>query len=327
MLLFLLRRVISAISVVFVTLIASFALFYLAPNDPAGVVCGPRCNPQRLAEIKKSLHVDDPIHTQIIGYIQGLFVGRTYTSGGVVQECSAPCLGYSFTLGQPVTKLVANALPVTLSIVLGAAVIYLSIGLLAGTLTARLRGTFADRAIVTGTLSIGSIPYFVVALISALYVAGTVLPRSEYHSIAESPLAWASGLTAAWVTLGIVNAASYVRYSRGSMIESLSEDYVRTARAKGLSERRVVYRHGLRAAVTPIATILGLDIAFQLSGAVFTEMIFGLPGLGRLLITAFNQYDLPVLMATVLIGSVALVTMNLIVDIAYSILDPRVRLR
>lgn len=327
MVLYLLRRVISAITVVIFTLIASFGLFYLAPSDPAGIVCGPRCTPARLDEIKKALHVDDPMHIQLIGYLKGLVAGRTYTTGGVVQECSAPCLGYSFTLGQPVTKLVANALPVTISIVLGAAFFYLLIGLIAGTMSAKIRGTFGDRAIVTGTLTIGSMPYFVVALLSALFVAGVILPRSQWVPFTENPLGWASGLLAAWITLGIVNAASYTRYTRASMIESLSEDYVRTARAKGISERRVTYRHGLRAAVTPIATIFGLDIAFQLSGAIFTETIFGFPGLGRLAITAFNTYDLPVLMATVLVGSIALVVMNLIVDIAYSFLDPRVRLR
>ncbi|WP_246001955.1 ABC transporter permease [Allorhizocola rhizosphaerae] len=327
MLTFLLRRLVSAVSVIFLTLIASFSLFYLAPTDPAGVVCGPRCTPQRLAEIEKTLRVHDPVITQFTGYVKGLFVGRDYTTGGVTQECSAPCLGYSFTLGQPVTKLIANALPVTVSIVLGAAFFYLLIGIMAGTLSARVRGTMLDRVVVAGTLTLSSIPYFVVALISALFVAGVILPGSEWVPITENPLGWAGGLLAAWVTLGIVNAASYTRYTRASMIESLGEDYVRTARAKGISEKRVVYRHGLRAAVTPVATIFGLDLAGQLAGAVFTETIFGLPGLGRLTIQAFSQYDLPVLMATVLIGAVALVTMNLIVDIVYSILDPRVRLR
>lgn len=327
MLLYLLRRIVSAITVIFVTLIASFLLFFIAPTDPAGLVCGAKCTPQREAEIRKLLHLDEPVLTQITGYIGGIFTGRTYVTGGITQECAAPCLGYSYTLGQPVTKLIGQALPVTVSIVLGAAVVYLAIGLLAGTFSARLRGTFSDRAMVTGTLTLSSIPYFIVALIVFLYAAGTILPRSEYTSIAEDPFAWASGLTAAWITLGIVNSAQYARYSRASMIEALGEDFIRTARAKGISERRVVYRHGLRAAVTPVATIFGLDLAFQLGGAIFTESIFSLPGLGVLTIRAFNQYDLPVLMATVLIGATLLVVMNLIVDIAYTFLDPRVRLR
>jgi peptide/nickel transport system permease protein len=166
----------------------------------------------------------------------------------------------------------------------------------------------------------------VVALLVALYLAGTFLPRAEYHSILENPFAWAVGLIAAWATLGVANAASYTRYSRSSMIDSLGEDYVRTARAKGISERRVIYRHGLRAALTPVATVFGIDLSIQLTGAIFTETLFGLPGLGVLTIRAFNQYDLPVLMGGVLVGAVVLVVMNLLVDILYTFLDPRVRL-
>ncbi len=325
MLFYILRRCLSAISVIIVTLVASFALFFLAPTDPAGVICGQRCTPERYAEIAKSLDLDKPAIEQIGGYLKGIVAGRTITSGGTVVECTAPCLGYSYTLGQPVTKLLAQAVPVTVSVVLGAAVVYLAIGLLAGTLAARRRGTSIDRGVVATTLVVGSIPYFVVALIVALY-ATTVLPPSGYFPLTENPLQWASGLLAAWLTLGIANAAAYTRYSRASMIESLGEDFVRTARAKGISERRVVYRHGMRAALTPVATIFGIDLAFQLSGAVFTESIFGLPGIGVLTLRAFSQYDLPVLMGGVLLGAIVLVAMNHVVDLLYTVLDPRVRL-
>jgi peptide/nickel transport system permease protein len=166
----------------------------------------------------------------------------------------------------------------------------------------------------------------VVALLVALYAAGTFLPRAEYTSILTNPFTWATGLVAAWLTLGFTNSASYTRYSRSSMIDALGEDFVRTARAKGISERRVVYKHGLRAALTPVATIYGLDLAFQLTGAIFTEALFGLPGLGVLTLRAFNQYDLPVLMGAALVGAIVLVVMNLLVDILYTFLDPRVRL-
>jgi peptide/nickel transport system permease protein len=239
-------------------------------------------------------------------------------------ECSVPCFGYSYTLGQPVSKLLGQAVPVTVSIVLGGAVVYLLVGIFAGVMAARRRGTFVDRTVVASALSLGSVPYFVVALIVALYA--TFLPRSGYHPLLDNPVAWATGLLAAWLTLGLTNAASYTRYSRASMIESLGEDYVRTARAKGISERKVVYKHGLRAAVTPVATIFGLDLAFQMTGAIFTESIFGLPGLGVLTLRAFGQFDLPVLMGGVLVGSTVLVLMNLLVDLLYTVLDPRVRL-
>jgi len=321
---YVLRRLASALSVVLITLVASFGLFFLAPADPAGIMCGPKCPTERYEDIRASLHLDEPVPVQIGGYLKGLVAGRTYTSGGVTVECPAPCLGYSYTLGQPVTKLMVQAVPVTVSIVLGAAVVYLTVGTLAGTVAARRRGSVLDRGAVAATLGLSSVPYFVVALIVALYA--TFLPRSGYHSLLDNPVAWAGGLLAAWLTLGLTNSASYTRYSRASMIESLGEDYVRTARSKGISERRVVYRHGLRAAVTPVATIFGLDLAFQMTGAVFTESIFGLPGLGLLTLRASGQFDLPVLMGGVLVGATVLVTLNLLVDLLYTVLDPRVRL-
>jgi peptide/nickel transport system permease protein len=323
-LLYILRRLVSAFSVVVVALVASFALFFLAPTDPAGVICGPRCTPQRLADIESSLDLDQPPLEQIGLYMKGLVVGRDYTTGGTVRHCAAPCMGYSYTLGQPVTKLLAQALPVTVSIVIGGAVVYLTVGILAGTIAAQVRGTPLDRFTVGATLFVSSFPYFVFALLVALYA--TFLPTSGYHPFLDNPFLWASGLTAAWLCLGIANAAAYTRYSRASMIEALGQDFVRTARSKGISQRRVVYRHGLRAALTPVATIFGIDLALQFTGAIFTESIFGLPGIGLLTLRAFGQYDLPVLMGGVLLGSVVLVMMNLVVDIAYTFLDPRVRL-
>ncbi|MEV0564129.1 ABC transporter permease [Dactylosporangium sp. NPDC050588] len=324
MLLYILKRLVSAVCVIVATLVVSFALFFVAPTDPAAAICGNRCTPQRVAEITHSLSLDRPVAVQFRDYVAGIAAGRDFMIGGTVVHCSAPCLGYSYTLGQPVTTLLAQAVPVTLSIVVGAAVVYLSVGVLAGTYAARRRGTFIDRATVGVTLTVSSVPYFVVALIVALYA--TALPRSAYHALLDDPLAWASGLSAAWLTLGLANAAAYTRYSRAAMVDILSEDYLRTARAKGASPRRVVYRHGLRAALTPVATIFGLDLALQLTGAIFTESIFGLPGLGVLTLRAFNQFDLPVLMGGVLVGAVVLVAMNLLVDLLYTVLDPRVRL-
>ena len=324
MLLYILRRVASASTVIIATVVVSFCLFFLAPTDPAGVICGSRCNADRLADIRASLELDKPAVQQLGIYMKGIVAGRTYTTGGVERECTAPCLGYSYALGQPVTKLLAQALPVTVSIVLGGAVVYLFFGILLGSISAQVRGTPLDRFTVGAALVVNSVPYFIVALIVALYA--TFLPTSQYIPLLDNPLAWASGLLAAWLTLGLTNAAAYTRYSRASMIESLGQDFVRTARSKGISERRVVYRHGLRAALTPVATIFGIDLAFQLTGAIFTERLFGLNGIGVLTLNAFNQYDLPVLMGGVLVGAVVLVAMNLLVDVAYTILDPRVRL-
>jgi peptide/nickel transport system permease protein len=323
---YILRRVVSAISVVFVTLVASYALFLLAPTDPAGTICGPKCTPDRVAEIRKNLNLDEAPIAQIGSYLKGIVVGREMHIGGTVRECTAPCLGYSYPTGQPVTKILVAALPVTLSIVLGGAIIYSTVGLLAGTIAARYRATTLDRFAVGTSLVVNSVPYFVVALLVALYLTRGFLPRPDWHPFLPNPLAWATGLLAAWLTLGLTNAAQYTRYSRASMIESLGQDFVRTARSKGISERRVVYRHGVRAALTPVVTVLGLDIAYQFVNTLFTESIFGLPGLGVMTLRAFAQYDLPVLLASVIVGAVVLVVMNLVVDIIYTILDPRVRL-
>jgi peptide/nickel transport system permease protein len=323
---YILRRVVSAISVVFVTLVASYALFLLAPTDPAGAICGPRCTPDRVEEISKSLNLDAPPLEQIGDYLKGIVVGRDMVLNGIEKHCSAPCLGYSFPTGQPVTSMIARALPVTLSIVVGGAIIYSVVGFLVGTTAARFRSSTIDRIAVGTSLVVNSVPYFVVALLVALYLTRGFLPRPNWVPLSQDPLAWASGMLAAWLTLGLTNSAQYTRYSRGSMIESLGQDYVRTARSKGISERRVIYRHGARAALTPVVTILGLDIAYQFVNTLFTESIFGLPGLGVMTLHAFGQYDLPVLLGSVIVGAVVLVAMNLIVDIIYTFLDPRVRL-
>jgi peptide/nickel transport system permease protein len=325
---YILRRVVSAISVVFVTIVASYALFLLAPTDPAGTICGPKCTPDRVALITKNLNLDEPAYEQIGNYLKGIVVGRDMYLGGTSRHCAAPCLGYSFPTGRPVSTILLTALPVTLSIVAGGALIYATVGLLTGTFAARYRSSLLDRVAVGTSLVVNSVPYFVVALLVALYLAqgGGLLPRPNWVPPFHNPLAWATGMLAAWLTLGLTNAAQYTRYSRASMIESLGQDFVRTARSKGISERRVVYRHGVRAALTPVVTILGLDVAYQFVNTLFTESIFGLPGLGVMTLRAFNQYDLPVLLGSVIVGAVVLVTMNLIVDIIYTVLDPRVRL-
>jgi len=327
---YLMRRIASAISVVIVTIIAAFALFFVAPTDPAAAICGEsRCSQARYDDIKASLHLDRPVTTQFVEYAVGIVVGRDFTSGGVTQHCPAPCLGYSFKTDQPVLQEIENRLPVTATVVLGASVIFFTFGVLMGSMAAQRRGTSGDRMLVGATLVMSSIPYYVVALLVALYLTifYQVLPRAGYFPISDyGPLKWATGFITPWLVLGIYNSTAYARYSRGSMVEALGEDYVRTARSKGISERRVVYLHGLRASITPVVTIFGLDLAGLLVGSVFTESIFDLPGMGKLLLESFRNSDLPMIMGTVIVGAVLLVFMNLLVDIVYSFLDPRVRL-
>ncbi|GAB3927778.1 ABC transporter permease subunit [Kribbella albertanoniae] len=329
MLYFLGRRILSALSVVLVTLVATFALFFIAPTDPAAAICGERnCPQQRYEEIKKGLGLDQPKVKQFADYLEGLAVGRTYINGGVERECKAPCLGYSFKNDRPVLEMLGNRVPVTVSLVAGAAIIMLTVGVTIGSMAAKRRGTAGDRVLVTSTLVISSIPYYIVALMIALYLTifYPILPRGSWTPPTDNIGKWVAGLVTPWLVLGLVNMTQYVRYSRGSMVETLNEDFIRTARAKGLSDRVVTYKHALRSGLIPVITIFGLDVAGMLAGAIFTERIFDLPGLGNLVLESLVNFDLPVIMGTVLVSSIFLVTANVIVDIVYSLIDPRVRL-
>ncbi|MEV6412387.1 ABC transporter permease [Kribbella sp. NPDC051718] len=329
MLYFVARRLVSALSVVLVTLVATFALFFVAPTDPAAAICGERnCTQERYNDIKENLHLDKPKVQQFAEYTAGIFAGRTFTTSGVVQDCNAPCLGFSFKSNRPVTDMLKTRLPVTVSLVLGYAVIVLTVGVTIGSMAAKRRGTTGDRVLMSSTLVLSSIPYYIVALMLSLYltVLYPILPRGGYTPLTENPVKWFTGLLTPWLILGIYSCTQYARYSRGSMVETLSEDYIRTARAKGLSDRVVTYKHALRSGLIPVVTIFGLDIATSLAGAIFTERIFDLPGLGNLVLESLKNYDLPVIMGTVLISSVILVAMNFLVDVTYSVIDPRVRL-
>lgn len=329
MLYFVARRLVSALSVVLVTLIATFTLFFVAPTDPAAAICGERnCTQQRYDDIKRNLNLDRPKVQQFAEYTAGIFAGRTFETSGLKQECKAPCLGFSFKSNRPVTEMLASRLPVTISLVLGYAVIVLTLGVTIGSLAAKRRGTKGDRILMSSTLVLSSIPYYIVALMISLYltILYPILPRGGYTPIAESPGKWIAGLLTPWLVLGVYGCTQYARYSRGSMVETLSEDYIRTARAKGLSDRVVTYKHALRSGLIPVVTIFGLDVAGSLGGAIFTERIFDLPGLGNLVLESLTTYDLPVIMGVVLVSSVILVTMNFLVDVAYSVIDPRVRL-
>jgi peptide/nickel transport system permease protein len=327
---FVARRLVSALSVVLVTLVATFTLFFVAPTDPAGAICGDRrCTQQRYNEIKRNLHLDRPKVQQFAEYTLGIVKGRDFETSGVVQHCPAPCLGFSFKNDRPVLELIGTRLPVTASLVAGYAVLVLSLGVVVGSMAAKRRGTFGDRALMTGTLIVSSVPYYIVALMLALYltILHPILPRGGWTPPSDNLGQWFLGLLTPWLVLGVVSCTSYARFSRGSMVETLGEDFIRTARAKGLSDRRVTYKHALRAGLIPVITIFGLDIADSLAGAIFTERVFDLPGLGNLVLDSLNNYDLPVIMGTVLVASAILVAMNFIVDLTYGVIDPRVKLR
>lgn len=325
---YIIRRLGGAALVVVVTSMLVFFLFFAGPSEPGRSLCQEaRCTPERLAAINQSLGYDQPVTDQYLIWAKGIFSGREVNFGGSEYECPAPCLGVSFRQRIPVLDILLDRFPATLSIAVGGAALYLIIGVTLGVLAARRRGTAVDRSLVGGSLIISSVPYYLLALLAFLYLVLSwgLFPTTGYTSPLESPLGWVKGLLLPWLVLGFAQSTTYARFSRGSMVEALSEDFVRTAKAKGLPERRVL-RHGLRAAIVPVITIFGLDVAFLLAGTVFTEQIFGINGIGRTALTAIGQQDLPVISATVLIGAVLVVVANLIVDVVYSIVDPRVRL-
>jgi peptide/nickel transport system permease protein len=326
---YIIRRLVSAFLVVVVTSMIVFAIFFLGPSDPAAVICNQngRCTPERQALLNHALGFDQSVVKQYGIWAKGLFVDRTIDMGATY-ECAAPCLGISFATKSEVRKDLTEKYPATLSLAIGGAAIYLFLGVSIGVLSARRRGTFADRALVSSTLFVSSIPYYLAAFLAWLYLINEwgVFSDSSYTPLTENPAQWFSGLLLPWLVIGVFYSTQYARFSRGAMVETLSEDYVRTATAKGAPQRTVTVKHALRAAIVPIVTIFGLDFAGLLAGTVFTEYIFGIDGIGRWGLQAINTFDFPVVAATVLVGSVLVVLANLVVDIAYSFLDPRVRL-
>ncbi|WP_347350218.1 ABC transporter permease [Intrasporangium sp.] len=327
MLTYLLRRLGLAFTVLLATLVAAFLLFFAGPADPAQAMCpDTKCTPARLAQIRESLGLDRPLAVQFAEYFKGLFLGREIPFAGDTIHCSAPCLGMSFLTNRPVSEEIFTRFPATVLLTAGVVVVMTVVGVTIGVLAATVRGTAMDRILIGGSQVFGAIPYYVMALIFALYATRFYPIFPQAGSMSNGVIAFLPGLIAPWLILGLVSATGYTRYTRNSMLDSLSMDYVRTARSKGISERKVVGKHALRAALSPIVTILGLDIAALLSGTLVTEKIFEIDGIGKLSIDALGRDDLPIILGTVLLTAAIVVTMNLIVDIAYSFVDPRVRL-
>jgi peptide/nickel transport system permease protein len=330
---FLVKRILSGSLVVILISMMVYALFWYGPKSPALELCrrdtNNRCSPAKLAQYEHNLGYDNPIYEEYGKWAKGLVAGREIQFGNSVPtHCPAPCLGLSFRTRALAMDELKTRFPVTFSLAIGAAALYLIIGVGVGILAARRRGTLTDKLLVSSSLFVSSIPYYVFALLSMLLltITSSVFPRVQYTSFFSNPFQWFTGLMLVWLVLGLYGSTSYTRYSRGAMIESLSEDYVRTARAKGLPERKIVLKHALRAALVPVVTIFGIDFAFLLSGTIFTEKIFALEGIGQWGLEAVKIKDLPVVQATSLILAVIIVVANILVDIAYSWLDPRVRL-
>jgi len=333
---YILRRLIAVVLMLVVISITTFLIFYAGPTDPARLTCAKNCTAATIEGNRKALGFDKPIAVQYANFLKGLVHERDFPDDPELKKahpenvtaCSAPCLGYSFLRNHEVTDMVKEALPITVSLALGAFALWITIGVIGGCIAALNKGKWLDRVIVGAALIGYSVPSFFIGLLLLTFVSikWQLVPIPSYTSFFESPSQWAIGLFLPWITLAAVFAASYIRLTRAYMIETMGEDYIRTARAKGVSESKVIRRHGLRAALTPIVTAAGLDLGGLLGGAVITEQVFGLNGLGRLAVNSVVNVDLPVVVSLVLIASFFIVIANLIVDILYGVIDPRVRL-
>ena len=330
MLSYIARRITSGVLVLFIVSAVVFSIFYILPADPARLACGKACTPELMERIRHAMEIDQPLATQYGRFVKGVFVGRTYNAGTEAQlDCAAPCLGYSYQTDLPVTTLIKDRLPATLSIAVGASVLWLLVGLSGGILSALKRGTLIDRGSQAFALAGASLQIYFVGLILQFIFVNKLewLPMPGYISPFEMPFEWAKMMVLPWVTLAFLLSAIYSRLTRSGMIEVMSEDYIRTARAKGLSARQINFKHVLRSAITPIVTVFGLDLGALLGGAVITEYVFNIPGLGKLATEAVANVDMPVITGTVLLAAIFIITANMIVDIIYSFLDPKVRLK
>ncbi|GAA4384611.1 ABC transporter permease [Actinomadura verrucosospora] len=320
-------RLAGVAGVLLVICAVTFTIFYVFPADPALQACGKSCTPERLAMLHHQMGLDRPLWRQFADYLGGVVAGRSYGSGPQAVRCHFPCLGFSYQNNTPVWDLMMQRLPTTLSIAVGAAVLWLAGGVTVGVVSALRKDSLLDRALMVGTLTSASLPiYFTAMALTVLVVQiGGLLPYSSYVPFAEDPAAWARNLVLPWVALALLYAAMYARLSRASMVETMAEPYIRTARAKGLPERTVVAKHGLRAGLTPVLTVFGMDLGALLGGALITESVFGLPGIGRLTIDSIDKSDQPVVMGVALLAAFFITFANLVVDLLYAVVDPQVR--
>ncbi|MEV6860764.1 ABC transporter permease [Streptosporangium subroseum] len=325
MLRFITRRTFGAAVTLVIIAAVTFFLFFAVPADPARLACGKVCPPELLEQARHNLGLDQPLFVQFVTWLSGIFVGRDYPGLG---HCSAPCLGYSFVNKAPVLETILDRLPLTISLTIGAAVIFFTFGVATGIIAALRQGKALDKIASVSSLIGASVQIYFVGTLALYFLVyqNHILRQPKYVSFTENPLSWAAGLLLPWIVLALIFTANYTRMTRSTMVEQLGEDYVRTARAKGMSAGSVVMRFALRGTLTPIVTILGIDLGALIGGAIITETTFGLQGVGQLSIRAVTSSDLPMLMATVLVAAGAIVVFNIIVDIMYAFIDPRVRL-
>jgi peptide/nickel transport system permease protein len=319
MLRYIIRRLLWGVILLLAVIAITFVLFYLLPNvNPAILRAGRNSSPKVIAEIAHDLGTDRPLPTQFWDYLTHLVHGN---------------LGFSYQSGAPVKSLILDRLPATISLAVGAVIVWLALGIPVGIISAIKRRSLLDRTAMTTSLVFVSAPVYWLGLLVLFTFASDIgkFPISFLHGsgsyvgLTYDPLRWFQSLIMPWFVLAATSAAIYARLLRGSLIDVMGEDYIRTARAKGLRERQVVMRHGLRSAITPLVTVLGLDVSILLGGAVLVETAFNIPGIGRLNFDAINHADFPIIQGTIIIAAVFIIVANILVDIAYAYLDPRVR--
>jgi peptide/nickel transport system permease protein len=323
------RRVLLMLLMLLFLSFAVFFLFSLLPADVARLTCGKICTDETIELNRIRLGLDKSIFEQYWLFLSGIFVGRTYGVGEAAIVCAAPCLGYSFTRQEPVLQLITDRLPATIFLALGAFVIFLIGGVALGVYSALRRGRWQDKTAMGASLIGYSLPSFFIGLVVIYFIIirWQLLPFPAYVQPWENPKQFLETMILPWLVLAILYAAFYTRLTRSQMLETLNEDYIRTARAKGLPERIVIRKHALRAGLTPIVTAAGLDLAGLLGGAIILESIFSLPGIGSLAISSVLNPDLPTLVGVTLITATFIIIANLIVDLLYAVIDPRVRLQ
>jgi peptide/nickel transport system permease protein len=315
---YIIRRLLWGVGLLIIVSAATFVMFRVFPTaDPAKLRAGRLQDPKVIAAIRHDLGLDKSILTQFWIYMKGIFLHFD--------------LGYSYYSTAPVKTLILDRLSATVSLVFGGAIVWLGAGLAVGIISARKPRSRLDRFSMGGALVLVSAPEYWLGLLVLFGFASDIgkvkiFPGAgSYVGLTSDPAKWFTSLILPWLVVAASNAAVYARLMRSSLIETMSEDYIRTARAKGLSEKRVVLRHGARGAINPILTILGLDIGVLLGSAILVETVFDIPGIGRLNYDAITHSDFPIVQGTVLVAALFIVVANIVVDIAYAYLDPRVR--
>jgi peptide/nickel transport system permease protein len=318
---YILRRLLWTVVVVLVVTLVTFVIFYVLPSgDPALRFAGKEPTPQVLAQVRQDLGLNHNVAIQYLLYLKRLILGDHY---------GWPGLGFSYGTGAAIAPQLWQRAQITIQLVLGAAVLWMLIGIPVGVISAmKPRSVFDRVSLVTGLVFI-STPVFWLGLMLLWLFWSTLgwLPGTGYVALTTDPAQWAAHMIMPWLTLALLFGAIYARVIRSNMLDTLGEDYIRTARAKGLSERRVITHHALRASIVPVITLLAVDVGTLIGGTIITETVFNLQGLGNWVLEGALNQDLPVTLAVTLVVTIAVSLLSLVADIAYAYLDPRVRFK